>query len=71
MAGLNPAIRAAMTIWVGGLLRPADLAKARLHSIPACAINAADMAHASTQTLAPTGLLGAGRIGLGLLLRCP
>ena len=30
-----------------------------------------DMAHASNQTLAPTGCLGAGLAGLGLLLRCP
>src|SRR5436305_533307 len=52
--GCSPA-KFTLKIW------PLFLAKARLHSIPACAINAADMAHASTQTLAPTGLLGAGR----------
>ena len=30
-----------------------------------------DMAYASAQTLLPTGRLGAGLAGLGLLLRCP
>src|SRR6185503_204157 len=79
---LNPGKRAGQWAWGQQTLTlfldasaspgawPASPAKV-LRGFPACAITAADMAHASAQTLIPTGLLGAGLAGLGLLLRCP